>query len=53
MPSTQQTLFRQWLTLQALPRAPQRTTAGEIAARLASEGHAISKRSVERDLQTL
>ena len=53
MSSTQQTLFRQWLMLQALPRAPQRMTAGEIAARLAGEGHSISKRSVERDLQAL
>lgn len=53
MASTQQTLFRQWLMLQALPRAPQRTTAGDLAALLAGEGHAISKRSVERDLQTL
>ncbi len=53
MPSTQQTLFRQWLMLQALPRAPQRITAGDIAARLEGEAHAISKRSVERDLQAL
>jgi predicted DNA-binding transcriptional regulator YafY len=53
MASTQQTLFRQWLMLQALPRAPQRITAGDLAARLAGEGHAISKRSVERDLQSL
>ena len=53
MPSTQQTLFRQWMMLQALPRAPQRITANDIAARLAGEGHAISKRSVERDLQAL
>ncbi len=53
MPSTQQTLFRQWLMLQALPRAPLRTTAADIAERLAGEGHRISKRSVERDLQSL
>lgn len=53
MPSTQQTLFRQWLMLQALPRAPLRTTAADIAGRLASEGHRISKRTVERDLQAL
>ena len=53
MPSTQQTLFRQWLMLQALPRAPQRITAAEIANRLANEGHSISKRTVERDLQNL
>lgn len=53
MPSTQQTLFRQWLMLQALPRAPMRTTAADIAERLAGEGHRISKRSVERDLRAL
>ncbi len=53
MPSTQQTLFRQWLMLLALPRAPLRTTAADIADRLAGEGHRISKRSVERDLQAL
>lgn len=47
------TLARQWLLLSALPRAPQRTTAGEIAQRLAHEGHPVSKRSVERDLQAL
>ena len=53
MPSTTQTVFRQWLMLQALPRAPLRITAGEIADRLAGEGHRISKRTVERDLQAL
>lgn len=53
MPSTQQTLFRQWLMLQALPRAPLRTTAADLAERLAGEGHHVSKRSVERDLQAL
>jgi len=47
------TLARQWLLLSILPRAPQRTTAGEIAQRLVHEGHPVSKRSVERDLQTL
>jgi predicted DNA-binding transcriptional regulator YafY len=50
---TVDTLARQWLLLSALPRSPQRTTAGEIAQRLAHEGHPVSKRSVERDLQTL
>lgn len=47
------TLARQWLMLSVLPRAPQRTTAGDIAQRLAHAGHPVSKRSVERDLQTL
>lgn len=47
------TLARQWLMLSVLPRAPQRTTAAEMAQRLAHEGHPVSKRSVERDLQSL
>jgi predicted DNA-binding transcriptional regulator YafY len=50
---TVDTLARQWLMLSALPRAPQRTTAAEMAQRLAHEGHPVSKRSVERDLQAL
>jgi predicted DNA-binding transcriptional regulator YafY len=53
MTSTRRTLFRQWLMLQLLPRAPQRTTATEIAERLEAQGHSISKRSIERDLQAL
>jgi len=47
------TLARQWLMLSVLPRSPLRITAGEIAQRLAHEGHPVSKRSVERDLQAL
>lgn len=47
------TLARQWLMLNVLPRAPQRITAGEVAQRLEHEGHPVSKRSVERDLQAL
>ena len=47
------TLARQWLMLSLLPRAPQRNTAGEVAQRLMHEGHPVSKRSVERDLQAL
>jgi predicted DNA-binding transcriptional regulator YafY len=50
---TVDTLARQWLMLSGLPRAPQRTTATEMAERLAHEGHPVSKRSVERDLQAL
>src|SRR3546814_18382491 len=47
------TLARQWLTLSALPRAPARISAAQIAHNLEQEGHPISKRSVERDLQAL
>ena len=50
---TVDTLARQWLMLSSLPRAPQRTTAAEMAQRLAHQGHPVSKRSVERDLQAL
>jgi predicted DNA-binding transcriptional regulator YafY len=50
---TVDTLARQWLMLSTLPRAPQRTTAAEMAQRLAHAGHPVSKRSVERDLQAL
>lgn len=50
---TVETLARQWLMLSALPRAPQRITAARLAQRLEHEGHPISKRSVERDLQAL
>lgn len=53
MPDTRQTLYRQWLMLRHLPRAPTRITAGELVARLATEGFSVSKRSVERDLQAL
>jgi predicted DNA-binding transcriptional regulator YafY len=47
------TLPRQWLLLRNLPRAPQRATAGDLARRLDEAGYPITKRSVERDLQTL
>lgn len=50
---TVDTLARQWLMLNVLPRAPQRITAGEVVQRLAHEAHPVSKRSVERDLQAL
>lgn len=50
---TVDTLTRQWLMLSALPRAPVRATAAELTRRLGNEGHAVSKRSVERDLQAL
>lgn len=53
MPDTRQTLYRQWLMLRLLPRAPARTTAGELAQRIAAEGLVVSKRSIERDLQAL
>lgn len=53
MPDTRHTLYRQWLMLRLLPRAPARITASELADRLGQEGFSVSKRSIERDLQAL
>lgn len=48
-----QTLARQWSMLRAIPRAPLKTTTGEIAAQLLDDGFAVSRRTVERDLHGL
>lgn len=53
MSSAKETLHRQWLMLQWIPRYPQRTTARDLAERLAAEGYEVSKRTVERDLDSL
>lgn len=47
------TLARQWAMLRAIPRSPQRATTTQIASRLADEGHAVTRRTIERDLQGL
>ncbi|MDZ7809631.1 MAG: WYL domain-containing protein [Arhodomonas sp.] len=48
-----ETLLRQWTMLSLVPRAPAKLTAGDMAARLAADGFAVSKRTVERDLHAL
>ena len=48
-----QTLYRQWLVLQMIPRAPRKITAREIVDRLRAEGQDATKRTVERDLIAL
>lgn len=48
-----QTLARQWAMLRAIPRAPQRATAAQIAERLEDEGFSVTRRTIERDLQGL
>lgn len=53
MPNARNTLYRHWLLLQTLPRAPRASSASEITERLANEGFKVTKRSVERDLQSL
>ena len=53
MSSAKETLHRQWLMLQWIPRYPQRITARELVDRLVAEGYTVSKRTVERDLDSL
>lgn len=53
MASQQETLGRQWLMLQCIPRYPHKITARELAERLRGEGHTVTKRTVERDLAAL
>lgn len=47
------TLARQWEMLKMLPSRRPGITARELAGRLAAEGFAVTKRTVERDLQAL
>lgn len=49
----QDAIARQWVMLRQIPRYPQTVTASGLKDRLEAEGHAITKRTVERDLQTL
>lgn len=48
-----QTLLRQWQMLRLIPRYPRKIEAGDITRQLHSEGYVVSKRTVERDLQSL
>ena len=57
MPSGKQqatdTLKRHWALLQAIPRQPRMATATDLQGTLTAAGYAVTKRTVERDLQTL
>lgn len=53
MTAQSDTLSRQWLMLQEIPRHPRKVTARELAQRLGAEGYSVSKRTVERDLASL
>lgn len=46
-------LHRQWQMLKRVPRWPATITAWELAEQLRVDGYTVSKRTVERDLQTL
>jgi predicted DNA-binding transcriptional regulator YafY len=47
------TILRQWGTLRLIPRYPRKVTAREITKALAGQDFAVTKRTVERDLQAL
>lgn len=51
--STRSTLSRQWELLKLLPTRGPGHTSSELRQRLADEGHAVSKRTIERDLAEL
>lgn len=53
MVSHPDTLSRQWLMLQWIPRQPRKVTSRELANRLQAEGFKVTKRTVERDLVAL
>ena len=48
-----ETLHRQWQTLRLIPRHPRKITGRELTDRLGNAGFTVTKRTVERDLQTL
>ena len=51
--SSTQTIARQWEMLKRLPTRPPGIRSGELTAWLADQGHPVSKRTVERDLNEL
>lgn len=53
MATFRESLSRQWLMLQWIPRYPRKITARELVERLRAEDQAVTKRTVERDLAAL
>lgn len=53
MQNQNDTQLRQWAMLKHIPQHPRPITARELTERLISEGFAVSKRTVERDLLSL
>lgn len=46
-------LLRQWTMLRLIPRAPRKITASELLSGLEREGFVVTKRTIERDLQSI
>ena len=53
MPSNNHLLLRHWTMLRLIPRAPKKITASELFSGLAREGFVVTKRTIERDLQSI
>lgn len=53
MASDRETLQRQWHMLRLIPRHPAKVTAKQLTEKLGAENFIVTKRTVERDLQTL
>lgn len=51
--SSPDTLMRQWQMLRMIPRHPQTISATDLQRRLENEQFSVTKRTVERDLQSL
>ena len=48
-----ETYLRQWSMLRSIPRKPRKITSSELLNLLEDEGYQISKRTIERDLNSL
>lgn len=46
-------ILRQWMILRSIPAFPRKITAAKLTSRLQGEGFDVTKRTVERNLQTL
>lgn len=53
MPKHQDSLFRQWHMLRAVPRYPQKVTAQALRQTLYDQGFDVTERTVQRDLTEL
>lgn len=53
MPNSNELMHRQWTMLRLIPRYPRKITARELMLRIQSEGYAVTKRTIERDLQSM
>lgn len=53
MPSNNHLLLRHWTMLRLIPKVPKKITASELFSGLAREGFVVTKRTIERDLQSI